>query len=929
MNRGTVRPPTADGVRGTFADSPRLILAQAWAARWLLVPFALVVAVGSFLAATLPVLIDRTLDQGARSAIAELGDGAAVQVDYVSGRLDLGAGPTPDYLGGDEVAGMEASVLEHLPPILQQGAQEPWGVLASAPQPVTGLAKADDPAPDDVAVTLDRLAAPGRDLVRYISGGPSSSVPSTADGETVVVGVSSAIAAELGLQPGSRIAVDTKGAAFTAIVSGVFEPVEPDDPSWQAAPELLASQPYIPTTKADAEAGLHRLMGLLIDDDQVAAATATQYPGWLQGTFVIPIDAEAYDADDLPALDAAVTGIEADPSTLAPDVDRSRLAFTVSSDLDTALSVYQPVANAVRAQLSLAVVGLLGAAAVVLLLAARLVVLGRREALTLQHARGASGSSIAARLLIESAVVTALGAGAGILAARAAVGPADHWAPVLVVVVTALVAPAAMGTWQTVRSWAPQRQPANRATRGGLSAVRSRRRLVLEAFVVLLAVAAVAALRARGGLDDPSGGADLLLAAAPLLGALVAALLVVRAYPPALTALTAPWRRGRGAVGMLVAARARTAPTFLPLLGVTVCVSLGIAAVVLRTTIVEGEQAASWEQVGADLRAQGALPAAASEPGWGPPAAVSAVGLELTHAPTAVGSQTGYLTLLALDPQEWLAVTAGHPQPSLQAITDLAQPVQGGKLPVLIGSDAARALGGDPHAVYVGDTQVEVRVVGLIPAGLTSGWVDEPVMVVARDTLLQTGATDELGLNLLLSAGGDDLDGWAEQALPPGVEVETRAAWLEARSGSSLLHSLQRLLDAELLVLAGFVLLALLATVVSGAARRRRDLAALRVLGMRRRQGRWLAVGELAPFALAGVIGGALGAAGVLLLLAPALGLQEVTGGVAQPALALDRELAAALLLGLAALVVAIAWVEVMIHRRDRLAWVLREESPR
>ncbi|NEA09091.1 ABC transporter permease, partial [Streptomyces sp. SID10692] len=74
-----------------------------------------------------------------------------------------------------------------------------------------------------------------------------------------------------------------------------------------------------------------------------------------------------------------------------------------------------------------------------------------------------------------------------------------------------------------------------------VSARPSRRRTVVELTLLVLAVAAVTALRRRG--TSTEGGTDLLVSAAPVLVALIAALVLVRLHPLPLRLATRPMAR--------------------------------------------------------------------------------------------------------------------------------------------------------------------------------------------------------------------------------------------------------------------------------------------------------------------------------------------------------------------------------------------------
>ncbi|MYZ41268.1 ABC transporter permease, partial [Streptomyces sp. SID4917] len=108
-----------------------------------------------------------------------------------------------------------------------------------------------------------------------------------------------------------------------------------------------------------------------------------------------------------------------------------------------------------------------------------------------------------------------------------------------------------------LRAVPPLRKARAHVGRDDLAAARpSRRRTVAELTLLLLAVASVAALRRRGTSNSSAGAGDLLVSAAPVLVALIAALVLVRLYPLPLRHAARPAARLRGAVGFLALARA-------------------------------------------------------------------------------------------------------------------------------------------------------------------------------------------------------------------------------------------------------------------------------------------------------------------------------------------------------------------------------------
>jgi len=203
-----------------------------------------------------------------------------------------------------------------------------------------------------------------------------------------------------------------------------------------------------------------------------------------------------------------------------------KLAQLVRAEIRLAQAEMADKATAAATAVVPAVIGglLLIPVLVVLLLAADLLVRRRSAALIAARRRGASLPDLAVELLLESAAVTLPSAALGIgLAFAVAGGAAIGWT--VPVVVCAILAGPAFGTVTAARGTRDRRAPANRAARRFAQRTAQLRRAALDVAVVLLAVGAVVSLRQRGVGDS------VLPAAAPALGVLAGAVLLLRLMP--------------------------------------------------------------------------------------------------------------------------------------------------------------------------------------------------------------------------------------------------------------------------------------------------------------------------------------------------------------------------------------------------------------
>jgi putative ABC transport system permease protein len=245
-----------------------------------------------------------------------------------------------------------------------------------------------------------------------------------------------------------------------------------------------------------------------------------------------------------------------------------------------------------------------------------------------------------------------------------------------------------------------------------------------------------------------------------------------------------------------------------------------------------------------------------------------------------------------------------------------------GALPVVVDAAFAERLRGRQPTLTLADAYLPTRLVGTASVP-PAGWVEGYVMYADR-AALGAVAKEFRSVNLVLADGPRAAE--AVRALP-GVtagDVHSRADWLAANRDSALLAQIVQLFTLAVAALAGFAAIALLTTVLGGARERARALSTLRTLGLTAGQSRWLTLGELAPLVAAATAAGALAGLIVVRVLGPALGLVELTGGLHAPPVRLDPLFVAGVLLGLLVLLVGAGLAEVAVHRKDRLAEVLR-----
>ncbi|HEV7654452.1 MAG TPA: FtsX-like permease family protein [Mycobacteriales bacterium] len=622
----------------------RALVRGAWAERWSLLLAAVVVGVATLLASAVPVAIGRTADDAVRDAVTRAGTDATVVVNAPFEEEDpsqrLRVSRTAAILDQD------ASLARfQLGPALAAAFRPPVPALRSTLLQVTGGGPG----------RTFRLAYVGGARVAWVAGGPpAAAVPAAAAGDVVPpdsgpwpvqVALSQPVAAALGVGPGDRVPVrDPRGQALDVRVSGVFRPLDAADPGWGTAPLLAGGATTAGLLSADSVPDAR----LALNPDEVTpTVTFTPEPSRLRSR-----DAEPFAA--------AIVALKASSGT------EEASFFRWQSGLDGVLRDAQARIVAATAQADVLLVGLVVSAALMLLLAADLLVRRRTPVLATLRERGASLPQLGAGLVGESAVVALVGAAAG----RAA----GLWTvPVLVV---AVLATPGFGLWAAARATPARRVPANRTARRSAARTRQLRRAAGELAVVLLAVGAFAALVQRGAQG-------VLPAAAPTLGAVVGALVVLRLLPAGVAFGLARALRSPRSLPVLGAARAAATSTrALPLLVLVVPTALLAVALAVRGT--EGDR-----PLEEGLRRLASVSAVVL-------LVLAALGVVLAAATTAPARAVtlARLRTLGLRPRDARLVAAGELLPPV-----LAGAIAGTALGVLLAHLAvARVVG---HAVTV------------------------------------------------------------------------------------------------------------------------------------------------------------------------------------------------------------------------------------
>lgn len=585
---------------------------------------------------------------------------------------------------------------------------------------------------------------------------------------------------------------------------------------------------------------------------------------------------------------------------------------------------------------ALASVTAVGLAAVVV--GALLSVRRRLDADRLRRARGASALGVAIGRAVETAPAVVLGFGGGCAVASVLPGgPSAYGRGLLVAVGAWLVLP--LLTWWAVRDRALLR---DKGVGGG-------RRVVAEVGVVVVAVAGVLALRARGTAGGSQG--DPLLAAVPVLLGLATVVVLVRLYPLPVR-LAARWSaRRRGAVALIALSRAaKEAPArALALLVLVVTLAGAVFGGLVAGTLTEGRRDVVAWRVGADASFLGAGrdpdTAGRLARARGVRETVEVRQLRVDPVSGTDGGRYGIASLVGVDSTKLLSATGSSTAGSstagssaaARALRQAGVSEGGGGRDIRVLADDADA--GDLLTITVHGKERRLRVVGALPEAVRRDPALGPVRAAteSRDRLLLTDNRDLAAFDAseseesALLLYGPRLDVRELRSVVPRTapgaatgELRIRAEEQAEADDDGLVAALT---VAHTACTALAVLLALLALVLELllSAPARGDAAArLRTLGLGGRATAVLHLLQLLPLVLAAVAGGV--ALGLTLpgLLGPALDLREFTGGSTAPAVRTDVLFTAALAAGTLALVGAAVAVETWLGRRRGLGAVLR-----
>ncbi|MDX3234521.1 hypothetical protein PV392_02215 [Streptomyces sp. ME03-5709C] len=842
---------------------------------------AALVLVTAFLAAALPRTVEAYENAALRITLrrASLPDRsvtATADVTFAGARVGAGSPFRAASLAAAE-NGFRALVR---PPLALDTGQTVYGVrntVAAAatdrglPQPTKGR------VPEATLVSQPGLAARSR----LVTG----RMPASTSGERRVEAVVTARTAKvMGLRAGSAVHLrDTTGAGLTVRITGIVEPSSAGEAFWNAEQDLraptLVSVPGPPGEDPERYWHFTALIG------QDAAEVVLGLPGGAHLYWHHPADIGALSAHEVPVLRDRLASLSGGPDSTRLKQLMGNQSVTVSQDgLAPLLGPFLRERAAAAPLVLVAAVGVGAVAGIVLVMAGSLAAARRRTELRLLRARGSSLAGLSARLLAEGAVVAVPSAAAGVLLASLLVPAERSAASLLAGALVAAVTVAAL----PLHAVALLRRRGTEQRDDLVAARPSRRRSVAELTVAVVVAGAVLTLRRRGTAD---GGADLLTAAAPVLVAVIAALVLLRLYPLPLRLLLRPAARLRGTVWYLGLARAGRTPsaTALPLVAVLVALAVTSFGGSVLTGVESGRDRAATRAVGGDARIDsvttlpGGLEARVRRvPGV---RATSPVRIETGLSTTPAG--TSY-TLVVVDPARYaaLARSTGIGAPFPAAVLER---VGAGPLPALVSPALAREFGTTTATVraFAGATRVRAVAVRDVTPAVSGG--DFVVVSAAGLARAHPGtAGSSLQAATALHVTGTRVDGRAladaARAVSPELTVAVRSEERASFTSSPLQTGARRVYVAAVAASACYSALALLLSVLVHAPQRTALLARLRTMGMPGRQRQWLAVLEALPQVLLGALGGILAGLATVPLLRQGVDLTALAFSAAEPA---------------------------------------------
>ncbi|WP_128817499.1 ABC transporter permease [Streptomyces sp. S063] len=893
----------SDGKRAASAPWIRTRLRTAPGAA---VALAVLVLVTAFLAAAFPRAVDAYETEGLRHDIRRADAGrSTVEVARPQPGLELPREQREAVVRTPELTRVGGALVKALPaPLRADTSSVAYGVRTTKPVVAT---EPWLPRPDTVPPQLSYTAQTGlKKHARLVSGAwPTTPAEVTSASRAVRGTVTEETAAALNMKVGATLELPTAvGDPLKVTITGIVAPRDPRGSYWSADP-LVRTPSLIPDPTSRFPQNYWTGTVLLAEDAGPALLSTATEPALF---WRLPPDASALTGPDGARLASVIASLESGPGLLEVRAIAGDTAVLLTG-LGHIVEANARMRDAISPVIAVAALGIGSVAAVVLVMTGALIAARRRAELALMRSRGGSLRGIGGRLLAETSVTVLPASALGLLLAVLAVGEGRWWPAALAAAGVGLLVCVALPLRTTLQHIRPTLHGAREDM---VSARPSRRRTVAELTLLVLAVGAVAALRRRG---TSGGGTDLLVSGAPVLVALIAALVLVRLYPLPLRLAARPMARLRGAIGFLSLARAgrSSAGGALPLLALLLALATAAFGGSVIAGIGDARDDAALTAVGADARVSGkgeratlpdelvrtvsdlegvrsaaplriefgvTMPETAAGDGGGTDGRVTDTGADAGTGGggTAGASGARAIAMVGVDPASYtrLARTTGLPDfPSgLLKATGPSAPLPEGAtsapervLPVIASPAVAARLGKEQHAVDTLSGNFTIQVVGTVDR--VASLASTNFLIVnsasleqrAPTTLLLTGAPDPAKLRAAADRNGEEF--------VVQLRSEERARYVN----TPMQAGAERIYLAAVAAGAGYALLAVLLSLLQTAPERKTLLARLRTMGLTTGQGRRLLAFEATPQALLAAGGGLFTGWATIVLLSPGIDL--------------------------------------------------------
>ncbi len=420
------------------------------------------------------------------------------------------------------------------------------------------------------------------------------------------------------------------------------------------------------------------------------------------------------------------------------------------------------------------------------------------------------------------------------------------------------------------------------------------RRLVAEAAIVLIACAAIADLRLRGG---GSSSTSSYLSASAVLVAAAVGLIVNRAYrgPLRAAARVAGTMKGPvGAVGLTRAAFSRissVAPALVLMLTLTLVAFAGM----IMSAVTSGQVAASWAEVGADAQVivpglNGHHLAGVTKAELHAVAGISGV-RHVTALYTALSSNASLsvqlnggstpLGIAVVDPSSYGTLSKDTPWRDFPTAA-MSHPSARGVVPILASpAVVAQAAGRPTSSLGVAGISIPVKIIGTVtgsPAMPEGG----SYIVLPRWAAPRLPSIPQAGQILVTGAhlDGRQLKAAVGRSLPMSSTTILRGQILRALVRSPALHLSRTLYAGGAFAAAALSLLAVLFALASSARSRSIMMMKLTALGMTRAQALAVSLTDAVPLIAVAAVGSAVSGWLLAVVLPPVLGLGVFTNSV-------------------------------------------------